>query len=248
MEFHIHCNPENIARYVFTPGDPERARKIAGRLEEARLISESRGYLVFTGSLKGFPMTVCATNMGGPTTAIALEELGHMGADTFIRIGSCGTLQDDITCGDVIIATGTYRGGGTSLAYLPMAFPAVADFSLTQALVQSAELSGLPYRLGLGIARDAFYGPQDPHLRDTLAGAGILSAEMESDTLFILASLRGWRAGAIYACDGTAAEVKPEWGAEAFRQGEKAAIEIALKAMLVIVASDAGRQESRSRP
>ncbi|MFV2043652.1 MAG: nucleoside phosphorylase [Anaerolineales bacterium] len=238
MEFHIRCRAEDVSRYTFVPGDPDRARKVASNLDNARLVNDHRGLLVFTGQLAGVEMTVAATGMGGPTAAIVLEELGHLGADTFIRVGSCGTLQPDITCGDVIIATGTYRAGGTSHAYLPLPFPAVADFQVTQALAEEAKASGLPFRLGLGVARDAFYGPRDPDLRETLAQAGILSAEMESDTLFILSSLRGWRAGAIYACDGTATEVKPEWGIEAYQQGEQRAIEIALRAMSAIAAAD----------
>lgn len=238
MEFHIVCEPEDIARHVFVPGSPDRARRIAEHFEDSKLVTESRGYVVYTGNVKGARITVCSTNMGGPTTAIALEELAHMGADTFIRVGSCGTLQDDITCGDLVIATGTYRGGGTSLAYLPLAFPAVANFHITQALVSSAEKLNKSYHLGLGIARDAFYGPKDPEEKAALASAGILSAEMESDTLFILANLRGWRAGAIYTCDGTSTEVKPTWGEEAYKRGEGESIEIALDAMAAIAAAD----------
>ncbi len=238
MEFHIRCNAEDVSRYVFVPGDPERAQRIAEHFDTPRLVNDHRGLFVYTGTLAGVEMTVATTGMGGPTTAIVLEELGHLGADTFIRVGSCGTLQPDITCGDIIVATGTYRGGGTSRDYLPLPFPAVADFNVTQALVEAASRSGTPIRLGLGIARDAFYGPRDPQLRERLTQAGVLSAEMESDTLFILASLRGWRAGALYACDGTATEVKPEWGAEAFRQGEKQAITLALQAMSAIAAAD----------
>ncbi|MGC8787930.1 MAG: nucleoside phosphorylase, partial [Anaerolineae bacterium] len=139
MEFHIRCEAKDIARYVFVPGDHERAKKIAVHFDQAQLVSESRGYLVFTGMVDGIRMTVSSTGMGGPCAAICFEELGHLGADTFIRVGSCGTYQDHITCGDVIIATGSFRGGGTAHNYLPVSFPAVPNFEVTTALVKAAQ-------------------------------------------------------------------------------------------------------------
>ena len=100
MEFHIRCDAKDIARYVFTPGSHARAKKIAEHLDGARLVSDSRGYMVYTGAVEGIPITVSSTGMGGPTTAICLEELGHMGADTLIRAGSCGTFQDYVDMDD----------------------------------------------------------------------------------------------------------------------------------------------------
>lgn len=238
MEFHIRCNPSEISRYVFVPGSHDRAKKIAAHFEQARLVSDSRGYLVYTGMVDGIRMTVSSTGMGGPTTAICIEELGHMGADTFIRVGSCGTLQDYVDCGDVIISTGTYRDGGTGNAYLPIEFPAVPDFTITTALVNAAKKLGLKAHVGLGSAGDAFYAPRDPARRELLKKAGIVSGEMESDTLYIVAALRKWRAGALYASDGVSKETKPAWGEEAFKQGEQHAIRIAIEAMKEIALAD----------
>ena len=238
MEFHIRCDAKDIARYVFTPGSHARAKKIAAHFDDARLVSDSRGYLVFTGTVDGIPMTVSSTGMGGPTTAICLEELGHMGADTFIRVGSCGTYQDYVDCGDVIISTGIFRAGGTANNYLPIQFPAVPNFEVTTALVNSAQKLGLKVHVGLGSAGDAFYAPKDPNMRELLKQAGLVSAEMESDTLFVIAALRGWRAGALFACDGTSTETKPEWCEAAFRQGEENAIRIAIEAMKNIALAD----------
>ena len=123
MEFHIRCKPEDIARYVFTPGSHSRAKKIAAHFDDARLVSDSRGYLVYTGYVDGIRMTVSSTGMGGPTTAICLEELAHMGADTFIRVGSCGTFQDDITVGvscryAVVVAIKSNQRQGVDFAAL----------------------------------------------------------------------------------------------------------------------------------
>jgi uridine phosphorylase len=176
--------------------------------------------------------------MGGPTVAIALEELAHMGADTFIRVGSCGVFQDDQKPGDVIIASGSVRGGGTASAYLPLMFPAVPTFSILRALVRAAEGMRIPHTVGVGIAGDAFYGPRDPKSRQLLIDAGVVSVEMESDTLFIMGMFRRWRTGALFASDGTPTEVKPEWGMQAFRQGEENAIKIALDAIARIAAEE----------
>ncbi|MBC7233889.1 MAG: nucleoside phosphorylase [Chloroflexi bacterium] len=239
MEFHIRCEAKDIAPYVFVPGDHERAKKIAAHFDQAQLVSESRGYLVFTGTVDGIRMTVSSTGMGGPCAAICFEELGHLGANTFIRVGSCGTYQDNITCGDVIIATGTFRGGGTAHNYMPVPFPAVPSFEVTTALVKAAQKLGIPVHVGPGSSGDAFYGPKDAALQALLKQAGLLYREMESDTLFVLGAVRGWRTGALFACDGTATEVKPAWGEAAFRRGEENAIRIAIEAMKAIALDDA---------
>ena len=238
MEFHIRCEAKDISRYCFVPGSHDRAKKIAAHLDNPRLVSDSRGYLVYTGSVDGIPMTVSSTGMGGPTTAICVEELGHMGADTFIRVGSCGTMQDYVDCGDVIISTGIFRAGGTANNYLPIEFPAVPNFQVTSALEEAAKTLGLKAHVGLGSAGDAFYAPRDPSMRDVLKQSGIVSGEMESDTLFVIASVRGWRAGALFAVDGTSELTKPEWCDEAFKQGEVNAIRIAIEGMKSIALAD----------
>ncbi|HZQ09970.1 MAG TPA: nucleoside phosphorylase [Anaerolineae bacterium] len=239
MEFHIKADSADIARYCFTPGDPVRAKKIAGYFEDPKFVTDSRGYLVFSGHYQGVFMTVCATGMGGPTVAIALEELAHMGADTFIRVGSCGAVQPNLGPGDVIISTGSVRLGGTANSYLPLHYPAVPSFEVTRALVDAAAELNIPVYVGIGAAGDAFYAPKEG--RAEMSKAGVLSIEMESDTLYIVGQYRGWRTGAIFATDGTITEVKPAWGEEAFHRGEKQAIEIALRAMHAIAVKDGVR-------
>jgi uridine phosphorylase len=239
MEFHIRCEPEEISRYVFVPGSHARAKKIADHFDQARLVSDSRGYLVYTGEVDGITMTVSSTGMGGPQIAIGIEELGHMGADTFIRVGSCGTFQDDIGVGDLIIPTGVYRGGATANRYLPPAFPAAPNWQVLTALAEAAKKLGVEAHVGIGSTWDAFYALPDPPLPEKLKQAGVLAAEMECDTLFIISNFRGWRAGAILANDGTSKEIKPEWGEEAFRKGEELEIQIAIEAMKAIALADA---------
>jgi uridine phosphorylase len=231
MEWHIKCDAKEISRYVFCPGDQTRARKIAENLQDSHLVAESRGYLVFSGNYQGVFMTVCGTGMGGPAVAIGLEELAHMGADTFIRVGSCGVFQDGQKPGDVLIATGTVRAGGTGNSYLPVIFPAVPTFSVTRALVDAAEKLNIPYTAGIGIAGDAFYAPHDTAGGDLFKKTGLVFVEMESDTLFIVGTYRGWRTGAIFASDGAAGVTKPDWGEDDYRRGERQSIQVALQAM-----------------
>lgn len=236
MEFHIRCDSKDISRYVFTPGDHGRAKKIAAHLKDPYLVTDSRGYLVFSGVYEDVFMTVCATGMGGPTVAIAVEELAHMGADTFIRVGSCGVLQEGMTCGDIIIATASARFGGTGRSYLPPEYPAVATFEVTRALVDAAKELAIPAYVGLAASADAFYAPR--HGFESLAAAHVLAVEMESDTLFVVGQFRGWRTGALFASDGTPTETKPAWGEELYRRGEENAIRIALRAMRELARQD----------
>ncbi|MEJ5202506.1 MAG: nucleoside phosphorylase [Anaerolineales bacterium] len=231
MTFHLPCDPKDISRYVFCPGDQRRAKKIADHFDSPYLVVENRGYVVYSGWYEGVFLTVIGTGMGGPAVAIALEELARMGADTFIRVGSCGVFQEYQKPGDVIIASGTVREGGTANAYLPLHFPAVPTFNMVYALVQAADKLNIPITVGVGVAGDAFYHPAGETLRTLYKKAGLVAIEMESDTLFILGQYHGWRTAAIFTSDGTPTEIKPEWGMKDYFQGEENAIRIALLAM-----------------
>ena len=238
MEWHIKCDAKEISRYVFCPGDQKRAKKIADQFDESYLVTESRGYTVYSGKYKGVFMTACGTGMGGPAVAIGLEELAHMGADTFVRVGSCGVFQEGQKPGDVIAASGTVRAGGTGNSYLPPIFPAVPTFSVLRRLVEAGEELKIPVTVGVGLAGDSFYGPRDTGPSFPMKESGLVFVEMESDTLFIVGALRGWRTGAIFTSDGAPGTIKPEWGEEAFRRGEMDAIHIALHAMWKIAQAD----------
>ena len=238
MEWHIQCDPKEISRYAFCPGDQARAKKIASHLDDSYLVTDSRGYAVYSGRYKDVFMTVCGTGMGGPTVAIALEELAHMGADTFIRVGSCGVFQEVQKPGDVIVASGPFRAGGTANAYLPLNFPAVPTFAVLRALAAAADTLDIPHTVGVGVAGDAFYGPRDADYGEMLKTAGVVSVEMESDTLFVVGACRGWRTGALYASDGAPGVIKPAWGEADFRRGEQQVIQIALEAMWQLAQTD----------
>ena len=238
MEHHLPCDPSAISRYVFCPGDQKRARKLAAHFEDCQLVLENRGYLVFSGTYQGVFMTAIGTGMGGPAVAIALEELAHMGADTFIRVGSCGVFQEGQMPGDTIISNGTVRLGGTANAYLPLEYPAIPDFSMTRALVEAAEKLDITPTVGMGITSDAFYAPADPKIGELWTKIGLVYIEMETDTLFILGTYRRWRTAALYTSDGSAGEIKPEWGEADYQRGQDQTIQVALDGMLAIAQSD----------
>lgn len=164
-----------------------------------------------------------------------------MGAHTFLRVGSCGTLQDNVQPGDVIIATGVVRGGATANRYLPPAFPAAPHFDVLTGLVEAAGRLGIPVHTGLAWSTDVFYAEYDPAFVQYARNAGVKAIEMEADTLFVISSFRGWRAGALFACDGTSTEVKPDWGRDAYLQGEENEINIAIAAMKNIAIADHGK-------
>jgi uridine phosphorylase len=238
MEWHIKCDAGEISRYILCPGHQQRAKKIADQFDVSHLVTESRGYIVYSGEYRGVFMTVCGTGMGGPAVAIGVEELAHMGGDTFIRVGSCGVFQEGQKPGDVIAASGTVRAGGTTNDYLPPIFPAVPTFTVLRSLVEAGEELQIPLTVGVGLASDSFYASHDAQQFLKMKSAGLVFVEMESDTLFIVGAVRGWRTGAIFASDGAPGVIKPEWGEADFRRGEMDAIKTALQAMWKIAQAD----------
>ena len=206
-QYHIACATGDVGRYVFLPGDPGRAPLIAGFLHDARPIAENREFVTYTGTIDGIPVSVCSTGIGSPSAAIALEELAAIGADTFIRIGRSGGLQPDLRVGSVIIATGAVRDEGTSRAYLPIEFPAVADLRVVNALIDAAAALDVSYRYGIIESKDAFYAEVRPESMPiaeewqarwrAYQRAGVLCSDMEAAALFVIAHARKVRAGCV---------------------------------------------------
>ena len=242
-QHHIKARNQDIAGYCFIPGDHVRGKKIASRLEGARLIADTRGYFVYLGLHKGVRVSVCSTGMGGPQVAIAMEELANMGVHTFVRLGSAGGLDDRTGVGDIVIATGSYRGGGTADEYLPKGFPAVADFEVTRALVDAAAKMGVKALTGPVASTDAFYSPNNAANTAAFKRGRILCVEMESDTEFIVGMHRGVRCGAAFVLDNGPATEKvavksgrmdiAHHGKDpAFVAGEERLIDLGLEAVL----------------
>lgn len=206
-QFHIRCTADSVGKYVFLPGDPARVAQIAAYLTNAELVAQNREFTTYTGYLEDVPVSVTSTGIGGPSAAIAMEELVALGAHTFLRIGTCGGMQPELIPDTLIIPTGAIRMEGTTQEYMPLAFPAVPDFSLVQNLVSSAQSFAYPYHTGVVQCKDSFYGQHSPEtmpihqklLDDWNAwkAAGTLASEMESAALFITAAVRHVRCATI---------------------------------------------------
>ncbi len=211
-QFHIRTIPEEVGRYVILPGDPGRVPAIAQLLDNAQQVASNREYNVYTGYLDGEKVTVCSTGIGGPSAAIAVEELIKCGADTFIRIGTSGGIDLKVSGGDLCIASAAVRGEGTTAEYLPEGYPAAADYSVVSALAQTArELSsdedGNRYHVGVVHSKDSFYGEVEPEnspvSQDILrrwegyVRCGCLTSEMECAAVFAVGIARKARCGAV---------------------------------------------------
>lgn len=207
-QYHIQVGKGDVGRYVILPGDPKRCEKIAKYFDDPVLVADSREYVTYTGYLDGEKVSVTSTGIGGPSASIAMEELVNAGADTFVRIGTCGGMQLDVKSGDVVIANGAIRMEGTSKEYAPIEFPAVADIHVINALMQSAEELESPYHVGVVQCKDSFYGQHSPERMpvsyelmnkwEAWKRLGCLASEMESAALFVVASHLGVRAGSCF--------------------------------------------------
>ncbi len=207
FEYHIKLKKGDVGRYVLLPGDPGRCEKIAEYFESPSFIARNREYTTYTGYISGEKVSVISTGIGGASAAIALEELIHIGADTFIRVGTSGGMQPEVEAGHLVIATGAVRLDGTSREYAPEEYPAVADFEIVSALREAAGKFGYNSHTGVVQCKDSFYGQHDPDsmpvgeiLKDkwnAYIKCGALTSEMESATLFIVGSVRRVRVGSV---------------------------------------------------
>lgn len=207
-QMHIALRPGDVGRYVLIPGDPSRCEKIAAYFDDPHFVASNREFTTWTGSLLGEKVSVCSTGIGGPSTAIAVEELVECGADTLIRLGTAGGIDLTVRGGDVVVATGAVRQEGTSREYMPLEYPAVPDFDVTLALRDGIRAAGLKVHTGVVQAKDSFYGqhrptamPIAPRLEyqwNAWKKGGVLCSEMESATLFTVANYLRVRSGAAF--------------------------------------------------
>ena len=207
-QFHIRCNAGDVGKYCFLPGDPGRCEAIAACFDDPVHIGMNREYNIYTGTLLGQKVSVCSTGIGGPSASIAMEELTAIGADTFIRIGTCGGIDMDVLPGDVIVATGAVRYEHTSVEYAPIEFPAVPDFDITAALKAAGEDLGYRTHTGVVQCKDSFYGQHSPEKSpvsyellqkwESYKRLGVKASEMESAALFVVAAALGVRCGSCF--------------------------------------------------
>lgn len=207
-QYHTGVGPGDIGKYVILPGDPKRCSKIAAHFEDAKLVADSREYVTYTGTIDGVKVSVTSTGIGGPSAAIAIDELSKCGADTFIRVGTCGGMQEDVCGGDIVIANGAIRMEGTSREFAPIEYPAVPDVNVMNALIAAADEAGTKYHVGVVQCKDSFFGQHEPEIMpvsyeltdkwQAWLRMGCLASEMESAALFIAGQFLRVRVGSCF--------------------------------------------------
>jgi uridine phosphorylase len=207
LQYHIRCKPGDVGEAVLLPGDPGRVESIAKLLDSPRLVARNREYTTYTGRLDGQMVSVCSTGIGSPSTAIAVEELAAIGATTFIRVGTTGSIQQGVGFSDLVIATAAVRDEGTTPSYVPISYPAVADFAMVSAMVAAARAANQRVHAGIVRSHDALYTdlhagrmPRREELEQALQvwhRARVLCNDMETSTIFIICALRNLRGGSV---------------------------------------------------
>lgn len=202
-QYHIGVSPGEVSSVALLPGDPFRVPLVAEFLTDVREVAHRREHRTMTGYYKGKLITATSTGMGCPSTAIAVEELARVGVTSFIRVGSSAALQPGIEPGDLLISEGSLRNDGTTAAYAHPGYPAVPDLAIARDLLQQAQVLAAKDSIGvfsgINATDDAFYA-EGPEWIRTLSQLGILNVEMESAAMYVVARLRGLRAGMICAC------------------------------------------------
>ncbi len=237
-QFHIGVAPGEVSTVALMPGDPFRVPLVAEYLEDAVEVAHKREHRTMVGTYKGRQVTVTSTGMGCPSTAIALEELARVGVTSFIRVGSTGALQPGLEPGDLVVSQGSFRNDGTTDMYAPKGYPAVADPELALALERAARVHapkhGLNVYAGLNVTDDAFYA-ESPEWTRQMSALGLLNVEMEASVMFVVARLRGLRAGMICAVSSNLVTGTSVYDDDAHRRlttGWGASIEAALDAVV----------------
>lgn len=247
LQYHLQIRKGDVGRYVIMPGDPKRCEKIAMHFDQSKLVADSREYITYTGYLDGEKVSVTSTGIGGPSASIAMEELVLCGADTFIRVGTCGGMDIKVRGGDIVVATGAIRMEGTSKEYAPIEFPAVADLDVTNALAASAKALGYTYHAGVVQCKDAFYGQHEPQRMpvsyellnkwEAWKRLGCKASEMESAALFIVASHLRVRCGSDFLVVGN--QERQEAGLDnPIVHDTEAPIKVAVEAIRRLIQSD----------
>ena len=254
VQFHIQCAPGQVGKYCILPGDPGRCQAIAAWFDNPVHVQTNREYVTYTGTLLGEPVSVVSTGIGGPSAAIAMEELCNLGAHTFVRVGTSGGIKLEVQSGDVVVATAAVRMEGTSREYAPLEYPAVPDYHVLSALVRASEQLGKSWHAGVVQCKDSFYGQHSPGRMpvsyeleqkwEAWKRLGVLASEMESAALFTVAAARGVRCGSVFHVI---------WNQEREKAGldqkeshdTSAAIQVGVEALKLLIRADRER-ENRS--
>lgn len=254
-QYHIQVGKGEVGRYVILPGDPKRCAAIAKYFDDAHFVADNREFTTYTGFLDGEMVSVTSTGIGGPSAAIAVQELVCAGADTFVRIGTCGGMQPDVRSGDIVIASGAVRMEGTSREYAPIEYPAVADFEVLEALVASAKEKNASWHVGVVQSKDSFYGQHSPEMMpvsyellnkwEAWKKMGCLASEMETAALMIVSASLGVRAGACFLVMANQEREKAGLGNPVAHDTDLA-VQVAVGAVRNLIKADRERQKTRS--
>jgi len=247
--YHVNMKVGDVGRYVLLPGDPGRCELIAKYFDDAHFVTSHREFTSYTGFLLGEKVSVTSTGIGCPSSAIAMEELIMLGADTFIRVGTSGGMQPHLKVGSLAIVTGAIRDEGTSLHYMPIEFPAIADIDVVCALREAASQLQIDYSLGITQSKDSFYGQHEPErmpVADRLLTrwkawkqGGTICSEMEAAVIFILGSIYRKRTGGVMLIAGNQENTEPiEPGAGESLDG---VIQTAIDALKILIVQDRTR-------
>jgi uridine phosphorylase len=250
-QYHVELGEGQLDSPVLLPGDPDRVELIADLWDDVEELATHREYRTLAGTYAGEPIAVTSTGIGSPSAAIAVEELGRVGVETFLRVGSCGAIQPEIDVGDLVITTGAVRQEGTSEEYVRNDYPATAHDEVVTALVTAAERLDHEYHVGVTCSTDSFYAGQSrPGIDgfraagaedaiEALREAGVLNFEMEASAILTLAGIYGLRAGAV--CTVYANRVTGEFRTEGQRKAaETASLASTLLTEMDRIKADAG--------
>lgn len=247
VQYHIQCKKGDVGRYVFLPGDPGRCELIAKEFDQYWEVACNREYKTLTGTLDVVKVSVTSTGIGGPSAAIAVEELSRIGADTFIRVGTAGGMQLDLLPGDLVIVSAAVRDEGTTRQYMPIEYPAVAHLDVTNALVQAAKNKGVRFHVGISQSKDSFYGQHEPEKMpvsqellvrwDAWIKGNVLVSEMEAASIFVLSSIKRLRAGCIclVVANQERARIEGKWE---IKEDLTDLIKVAVEAVQVLIRLD----------
>ena len=251
-QYHTGVGPQDIGKYVILTGDPKRCASIAKYFDEAEMVSDVREFVTFTGSLEGEKVSVTSTGIGGPSAAIAIDELAKCGAHTFIRVGTSGGMQDEVVGGDIVIATGAVRMEGTSREFAPIEYPAVADFEVVSALKRAASESRVRHHVGVVQCKDSFFGQHEPEIMpvgyelenkwNAWIRRGCLASEMESAALFIAGSFLRVRTGACFLVVANQERAKKGLPNEQVHDTNEA-VKVAVEALRSLIIEDRIRRD-----
>ena len=252
-QYHIALDTSDAGKYCILPGDPERCEKIAKYLDSPKFIVSNREFTTWSGTLNGERVLVTSTGIGGPSAAIAMEELSAIGVNTFIRVGTCGGINMNVKSSDVVIATCSVRGDGTSLEYAPIEFPASADFGIVRALVDSAQELGERWHAGVVQCKDSFYGQHSPEVKpvsyellnkwEAWLRMGCLASEMESAALFIVGQFLRARVGSVFLVMGNQERAKQGLDNPIVHDTD-GAIRTAVEAVRILIQQDKAKAQS----